>query len=223
MQFHFENIPPLTDEERVILWHSQLDETEETEGSVVAGLYISDNRSRRRRATRWLQVQAIKAPFYREGGWLIPGGMEASWLYEESCFSYVSGAYLAALLCAHASCERVLAGCLISYEERLPKGWSMWGLGKLAPKAHELGLIDEPMRVQLHHLGDLRKVSAHFKPPLEPNSVASRALRQVVNDRDIENEDEFDALLRTDALMAIKITTELLHGDEGFARVRYWG
>jgi hypothetical protein len=223
IQFQFENIPPLTDEERVAIWLSQLDETEETEDTVVANLYISDSRSRRRRAKRWLQIQAVKASLYRKGGWLMPGGMEASWLYDESCYSYVDGAYLAALLCAHASCERTLAGCLVSYEERLPKGWSMWGLGKLIPKAYELGLIDEPLRDQLHRLGDLRKVSAHFKPPLEPNSVTSRALREVVTDRDVENEDEYDALLRTDALMAIKITTELLLGDQGFARVRYWG
>jgi hypothetical protein len=201
LQFSFENIPPLSAEEMVLRWLNEHEQ--ETESSVVASLFIADNRSRRHRTKRWMQVRAAQAPLERESGWLIPGGMEASWLYDESCFSYVNGIYLAALLCAHASCERVLAGCLLSCEARLPKGWSMWGLGKLAPAAQEFGLIDASLTTKLHQLSDIRKVSAHFKPPMEPNSIASRAFRNASDDSDASNEGPFDPLLQTDALIAI--------------------
>lgn len=221
LQFHFENIPPLSPEEMVLRWLDEHDQ--ETESSVIAELYIADSQSRRRRAERWLQVRAIQAPFTKQSGWLIPGGAEACWLYDESCLSYANGLYLAALLCAHASSERVLAGCLLAYERRLPRGWSMWGLGRLAPAAHEFGLIDAPLKDRLHQLSEIRKVSAHYKPPMEPNSVASRAFRNNIDDAGESDEDVLDGLLRADALLAITIATELLRGDQGFARVRYWG
>ena len=77
----------------------------------------------------------------------------------------MNGMFMAALLCAHSSCERVLAGCLDWYEDRLPKGWAMWGLGRLVPAAFDLGLIDEGLKDRLLQVSELRKVSAHFKPP----------------------------------------------------------
>jgi hypothetical protein len=89
LQFHFENIPPLSSEEMVLRWLNEHDQ--ETENWIIANLYITDTQSRRRRAKRWLEVRAVQAPFANQSGWLIPGGVEASWLYEESCYSYVNG------------------------------------------------------------------------------------------------------------------------------------
>jgi hypothetical protein len=95
LQFCFENIPPLTAEEIVMRWLSEHDQ--ETESSVIASLFIADSQSRQHRGKRWLQIRAVQAPFERQSGWLIPGGMEASWLYDESCFSYVNGIYLSGI------------------------------------------------------------------------------------------------------------------------------
>lgn len=217
LELPFDDLPALTCRQRVATWLK--DHNEETEEVAAAALFLSDGESRRSRAERWMQVRAVQAPFERNEGCLIPGGVEAVWLYEEACYSYVNRMYMAALLCAHASCERVLAGCLLSYEQHLPKGWGRWGLGLLTPAAFDFGLIDQSLKDALLHLSELRRVSAHFKPPLSPNSITRRAVEFFDLHPDLESEDGFDTLLRTDALAALRTATELLHGEQGFARV----
>jgi hypothetical protein len=217
----FGDIPRLTREERVIAWlRDQEDETVET---IIATLFLTDGESRRRRAERWFEIRSFQARYDRIEGWLIPGGVEAFWLYEEACRSYANGRYLAALLCAHSACERVLAGCLLSFEAQLPPRWQMWGLGNLVPEAFRFGLIDAPLKDKLHKVSELRKVSAHFKPPLAPNSITRRVAQLFDDQVSISGEDEFDTVLRTDAMLAIETSTELLRGDQGFSRIKYFG
>jgi hypothetical protein len=130
--------------------------------------------------------------------------------------------YLATLLCAHSACERVLAGCLLHFEAHLPKRWQMWGLGNLVPEAFRLGLIDKPLNDRLHQVSELRKVSAHFKPPLAPNSVARRATQLPDDELRMSGEDELDTVLRADAMLAIEVSTELLMSDQGFSRITHF-
>ena len=212
LELPFDNLPSQTCRQRVSAWLE--DQDEETEDVTVAELFLVDGTTRRGRAERWIEVRAAQARFARGSGWLVPGGVEAVWLYEEACRSYMNGMYMAALLCAHASCERVLAGRLDWYEVRLPKDWVRWGLGRLAPAAFEAGLIDERLKDRILQLSELRKVSAHFKPPLAPNSIARRAVELFNLHPDLETEDGFDSLLRRDALSALETTTELLRGEQ---------
>jgi hypothetical protein len=207
------NLAPQTCRQRVSAWLENQDE--ETEDVTAAELFLVDGTTRRGRAKRWMEVRAVQARFDRDSGWLIPGGVEAVWLYEEAVRSYMNGMCMAALLCAHASCERVLAGRLDWYEVRLPKDWARWGLGRLAPAAFEAGLIDDRLKDRILHLSELRKVSAHFKPPSAPNSIARRAVELFNLHPELETEDGFDTLLRGDALAALETTTELLREHLG--------
>ena len=218
LEFAFENLPSQTCWQRVSAWLD--DHEEETEEVITAHLFLADYESRRDRARRWLEVRAVQQPFERADGWLIPGGAEADWLYEEACHSYVNGMYMAAL-CART---RVASGsspdAWTGIEDRLKKGWTMWGLGRLVPTAFDLGLIDEPLKLRLLRISELRKVSAHFKPPLTPNSIARRATHLFVQHPELGVEEGLDNVLRQDALKALEASTELLRGDQGFARVR---
>ena len=64
------------------------------------------------------------------------GGEEAELLWEATVDSFAGGVWVATILCAQATCERVLAG-LVSLRElpgygiEGPKRWQTWGLGKL--------------------------------------------------------------------------------------------
>ncbi|GAB3812774.1 hypothetical protein [Kribbella italica] len=220
LQLELEGIDPLTDEQRVEAWLRE--QGTWSADARAAALYLRDRRSRRTRATRWEQLQAIQAPFESEWGWLTPGGEECIWLYHEAERSYVDGLHLASLLCAHAACERVLAGCLLSYEQELPKGWRFWGLGPLVKEAFLRKLIDSPLRDSLAEINEIRKVSAHFKPPLEANSVSSRAYHHMQATPDLNAEEAIDQVAQGDALMAFRAATELMRGDQGFARVRLY-
>lgn len=216
LEFDLAGVAPSSREERLATW---LEVQEEVTADVLtATLFLQDSRSRRERVERWAEVRSIQAPYDREEGWLVTGGDEAIWLYEESCRSYVNGMFLAALLCAHAACERVLAGCLLFYEDQLEKNWIMWGLGRLIVAAFERGLIDQRMKDNLDQVTEVRKVSAHYKHPITtPNSVSRRALRALGDDATIE--DALDGVLKQDACLAVRTATELLRGDQGFYRL----
>jgi len=217
----FEDISSLTrEEQRVIAWlKTQEVETIET---ITATLFLMDGESRRSRAERWVEIRSVQVPYDRDEGFPIMGGPEAIWLYDEACHSYAESMYLAALLCAHSACERELAGCLEFFEAQLPPRWQTWGLGKLVSEASRLGLIDQTLRDKLYEVSELRKVSAHFKPPQTPNSIIRRA-GQFPAEKLWRNEEDssYFGVMRVDALLAIETSTELLRGNQGlFYRIR---
>lgn len=67
---------------------------------------------------------------------LVGGGHESGMLMAEAAGCYVHGLFAAALICAHASCERELAGHLAATEV-VPAGAERWGLGRLLQYAKE--------------------------------------------------------------------------------------
>jgi hypothetical protein len=209
---------PLSEEERVERW---LAEQEQESAEVLAALILRDSTTIEERAKRWSELRAIQAPYHQANGWLVPGGSEAIWLYDEAERAFIDGLFLAALLCAHAACERVLAGCLLGYDERLDKNRRRWGLGPLTAAAFKYGLIDEDLRNGLEQVTELRKISAHFKPPMEPKSVVVRTYRGLEAGSEL-SEDALESTLRSDARTALEIATWLMRGDQGFARARIW-
>ncbi len=219
LQLPLEGVEPLTDEERIEAWFYQ--QERDSADTRTASLFLRDRRTRRARAARWGQIQDIQAPFANASGWLIPGGMESLWLYHEAERTYIEGFPLASLLSAHAACERVLAGCLQGYEDELDKRWRRWGLGPLVTEAFNRTLIDTPLRDDLMKVSELRKVSAHFKPPLEPNSLHRRAVERTIAVPELGDDDALDEVAQDDALLAIRTATELMRGDQGFLRARW--
>lgn len=215
LQFEFDGIPSLTLEQRLSIWLKKQDE--ETPEVYAALLLLADNDSRARRSRRWEEVRAIQAPYDSPSGWLLSGGVEVSWLYDEACRDYINGAYFSALLCAHAACERELAGFLFPYKEELPNGWLWWGLGKLIPQAANRGLIDDQLRDDLSKLTETRKVSAHYKVAHETeNSVQRRALSLLSIHSDLEDEAAIDSIARSDAIFSIQVATTIVRSNLGF-------
>jgi hypothetical protein len=112
-----------------------------------------------------------------------------------------------------------LAGALQPYADELDKNWLRWGLGPLVEAAHERRLIDAVARDGLARLTEVRKVSAHFKPSLTPNSILARAMEHRGNGV-LDHEDLLDEILRTDAAFAVRLATALILGGVGFYHVR---
>lgn len=204
-----EGLNPLTAEERLQRWLSRQDEW--SRDVTVALLVLRDGNTRAARSDRWVELRHIEAP-YDHVAWMVSGGMEVIWLHHEAGWAYVEGLYLACLLCAHAACERVLAGWLYAIRERLDKDWMRWGLGPLTKAAFAHGMIDAEMRDALVRVTESRKVSAHFKDWNEPNTVQARALARGPVD-DAAYEATMDAVLREDACQALTIATQLVRGE----------
>jgi hypothetical protein len=245
LQLDFSGIQPLSEQQQISAWLQEVG-SEDPRG-LEALLVLRDHVDRDGRTKRWMEIQKIQSQYHSDWGWLIPGGEEAIWLYDESQRAYVCGLYLAALLCSHAACERVLSGCLLHYEDKLKKGWRFWGLGPLASHALQFGLIDIELKNKLDRLNEIRKVSAHYKPPLCPTSVHMRVfsvllpasydniagmessllpLLDPVTEQGVRNaetnEDALEVVLAADAMLSLEVATQLLHGNQGFTRVLMW-
>ncbi|WP_127553359.1 hypothetical protein [Actinoplanes sp. OR16] len=167
-------VQPLSTRERLQLWLG--DQEEDTPEVIAALMILEDDSSREWRVQLYFDVEAARRPFESEDGWLIPGGDEAWWLYEEAERTYLHGLFVASLLCAHAACERALAGSLLDFASQLDPRWQRWGLTPLAEAAARFQIIAPDLEAKLKDLAERRKVTAHYKPPLHPNSVLSRAL-----------------------------------------------
>jgi hypothetical protein len=175
-------------------------------------VHLLDERSRRARAERLRWLWEIRAPYRNGMGWLTPGGSEGLWLYHEASQCYVLEQYIATVLTAHACCERTIAGYL-SFEDRLDRRLAFAGLGPLARAARECGLISQTLLERLLLLNDIRKVTAHFKPPLDPHSVHMRLAAPGLGLVDDDNiEDAIDATLAEDAQASLIAATEVVRG-----------
>ncbi|MEV8375209.1 hypothetical protein AB0P21_20920 [Kribbella sp. NPDC056861] len=107
---------------------------------------------------------------------------------------------------------------MLTFEDDLPSGWRYWGLGPLVKEAFARGLIEQPLRDALDEINQIRKVSAHFKPPLEPDSLTLRAIERTRAAPDLQHEEAIDEVAQADALLALQTATTLLLGDQGYAR-----
>jgi hypothetical protein len=216
LELDLPGVRPLTEVERAQRWLAEHGQ-EESLDTVIASLVLVDASARKDRARRWLQVRAVQEAFYSPHGWLITGGPEALWLYEETVRCYVHGLYVAAIVCGHGACERATAGAL-DFADFSAKGWERWGLPPLAKAAVERDIISRRLYQELIRLSEVRKVTAHYKPPLEPHSVMRRALDQPTAASATEDE-LLGGILQEDALLAVRLATVLIRGQPGFRRV----
>jgi hypothetical protein len=104
---------------------------------------------------------------------------------------------------------------MVHYEDELDRGWRYWGLGPLVQEAFRRGLIDESLRTSLARVNEIRKVSAHFKPPLHQDSLVVRASIRV---QDFDAALPIDEVAEQDAGFAIKAAAALILGSGGFNR-----
>ena len=108
------------------------------------------------------------------------------------------------------------------YPEQPDKNWLRWGLGPLAKAAYERDLIDSALRDDLAQVTEVRKVSAHFKPPLTPNTVMLRAFDRAETSTAQSDDELLDEVLQDDAMFALKVATKLIRGNQGLSRVRLY-
>ena len=224
LEINFEEIEPLSLEQRLIDWLDKNGDSIEDVTTATAALFIADAQSRRDRAARRLAIDAIQEPYETSWGWLLVGGEEVIYLYHEACEAYVHQLPLSALMCCHAACERALAAYFHTGNVEADKKYRMWGLGKLTPEAYKKGAINDYMRERLELVSELRRVSAHFRPALtnngpEERALRTRAIRFADANPDLSDEEALEVVAMSDALLAIKATTELLRAEGGFGSV----
>ena len=139
LQLNLPGIEPLTLEKELAACLKELDEAAvKTVETLGLALQLSDLHTLSDRVKRVRQIIDVQAIYDSQGAWLIPGGLEVQWLCEQAIQAYIAGLPLATLLCCHAACERVLAGCLEASQPRhgeLRKNRERWGLGPLNAEA----------------------------------------------------------------------------------------
>jgi hypothetical protein len=209
LELPFQDLEPLDAMRRVELWLASQPQGHSDDADVIAArLYLADGASRAQRARRWQRIREVhERATYEDGGVGVHGGPETVFLLDEAASALVEGLWLASLLCSHAACERHLAGLLSLDESALPRSWRAWGLGRLLVEARERDVLPAELVEPLEALNEVRKVSAHFKPPLHEGSLLRRA-------EDVKSDDFLQAaseLSRADAFAAYETARSLMY------------
>ncbi len=151
---------------------------------------------------------------------MVPGGLEVQWLCVDAVRAFIEGLPLATLLCCHAACERVLAGCLELSQTRygdLWKNWDRWGLGPLNAEAFRRGIVSTELHAELNRMNDARRATAHYKHPLDPKAIWNRMFATRTRSEGAVPLTALDEIMKKDALDAYRVTMRLIRSPrEGF-------
>ena len=151
-------------------------------------------------------------------GQILVGGEEAQLLWESTVDCFAQGIWVAALLCAQATCERTLAG-IISLGElpvagiRGPKGWEGKGLGSYISHVRKAGRVPNEELDEVEWLCEARKPYGHWRLPLDSGTIGravAEALRAGMED------DPFvirERILSQNALRGARAALLLYFGD----------
>jgi hypothetical protein len=132
--------------------------------NLVAELARRDELTRRERAERWLEFRQLANEFPIHVFGASGGGEESAFLFFDAIASYIDGCFASALVAAHASCERQLAGRVahVSYRSALPRGWERWGLGRLLEYAKAQDWYSADVQALLEEVNAKRRNFYHY-------------------------------------------------------------
>ena len=108
------------------------------------------------------------------------GGYENGLLILEACRCYRLGADLACILCAHACCERELAG-ILKWQLPATQRAERWGLGRLIRVGRERGWFDASLASKLDQLNENRRTLYHLQDFFAPTGLWQRATSNADN------------------------------------------
>lgn len=154
-------------------------------------------------------------------GWLLLGGHEVEHIWQATVDSFVSGNWVATILCAQATCERTLAG-IVSLQElpgrtgNPPSGWEGWGFGALLKYFRKQGWVPDDLLDELDHLCEARKPWGHWRRPLHKDSMHAKAAHIVLGQLFEEDFDDVHTrLLAQEAHRSAVIAMRLYFGNYG--------
>ena len=135
----------------------------------------ADDRSRLQRLERSQEIGRLVATFHPITMAIEGGGMESTGLLGEAMGAYTHGLFGAALICAHATCERELAATVRARAAATPRGWERWGLGKLIQFAITQSWYCTDSIALLEDVNRKRREFYHFGDSFGPDSLFARA------------------------------------------------
>lgn len=124
-------------------------------------MLTEEGKARKRQWNR--EVGQLIASFPPVTFGMAAGGFESTQFLMEAVGCYQNGLFLASLTCAHATCERELAGRLAHPREQAPRGWERWGLGRLIEHARQAGWHSEATLLLLTSVNEKRRTVYHFR------------------------------------------------------------
>ncbi|MEZ0050818.1 hypothetical protein ABIA30_001816 [Mycobacterium sp. MAA66] len=137
------------------------------------------------------------------------GGYENGFLILEACRCYRLGSDLACILCAHACCERELAGILKWQLPATPNA-ERWGLGRLIRVGRERDWFSADLASELDQLNENRRTLYHLQDFFAPTGLWERARSNA--DNPVTKDDVAMAVpgtLREDALRGLDCAFEV--------------
>ena len=147
---------------------------------------------------------------------IVGGGHQSGMLMSEAFACYVRGLFVATLLCAHATCERELAGRVASLA-RPPAGADRWGLGRLLGYATEQRWYAAETLKELDRLNERRRDLYHLQGQPGMGELFRRTYDKLSWRGKHHIAEDMYSVLRVEALeslnVALAVRSELLAGE----------
>jgi hypothetical protein len=132
------------------------------------------------------------------------GGYESGLLLSEAVRCYSLRADIACILCAHACCERELAG-ILKWQRPFPPNAERWGLGRLIGTGRERRWFSSDLATKLDRVNENRRTLYHLQEFNAPTGLWQRAIRAGNNPATKDNVAEaIPGTLRRDALEGLE-------------------
>lgn len=140
------------------------------------------------------------------------GGHQTGMLTQEALQCYVTGLFVACLVCSHAASERDLAGRLAYEVKDPPAGSTRWGLGRLIAFARDAQWYPQSTLVALGKLNEHRKDLYHYRDPPGMGALFNRTYRERPWRGKYYIVDDMYQQLRNEAFEALDVTFSIRSG-----------
>lgn len=149
----------------------------------------------------------------------LSGGEEGQLAWDAAVRTFLEGIWVACIFSCHVVCEREVAGVLSSshaaLDDRLPKSWESFGLGRLLGEASKHQLLPPDLIADVQQVADNRKPYGHWRSALHEQSLMQRVRVEHEQTGNTDYSKLVQRLVVRDATHAIETTIHLYFGSYG--------
>lgn len=146
----------------------------------------------------------------------LSAGEEGQLAWDAAVRTFMDGIWVACIFSCHVVCEREVAGVLsLLPDDRLPKNWESFGLGRLLGEVEKRHLLPPDLIAEVRQVADARKPYGHWRSAVHEESLMQRVRVEHEQTGNTDYQNLAQRLVVRDATHAMDTTIRLYFGSYG--------
>jgi len=146
----------------------------------------------------------------------LSAGEEGQLAWDAAVRTFMEGIWVACIFSCHVVCEREVAGVLsLLPNDRLPKSWESFGLGRLLAEAGKFRVLPPDLIAEVQRVADGRKPYGHWRSAVHEESLMQRVRVEHEQTGNTDYQNLVQRLVVRDATNAMDTTIRLHFGSYG--------